>query len=98
MQNEEMIPALEFCSYYRAELSFLEALKESGLVKVITVNERLFVPANQLPQLEKLANLYYEMGINVEGIETISYLLERVNALQQQVTELSNRLDWYENR
>jgi hypothetical protein len=44
-----------------------------------------------------MARLYYEMDINVEGIETISYLLERMIALQQQVRDLSNRLNRYEH-
>jgi len=46
--------------------------------------------------LEKFVRFYYELDINLEGIETISHLLERVNALQDELTMLKNRLGIYE--
>lgn len=61
------------------------------------IEEKLFVPASQLNNLEKLVRLYYEMDINLEGIETITYLLKRMNDMQQQITLLTNRLRLYEN-
>ncbi|HEX2683135.1 MAG TPA: hypothetical protein VHL77_04350 [Ferruginibacter sp.] len=37
------------------------------------------------------------MDINLEGIEAISYLLNRMNDLQQEILRLNNRLSIYEN-
>ena len=97
MQTEEMIPASEFCIHHNIELSFIYSLQESGLIEIIKKEETIFVPAGQLPHLEKLVRLYYEMDINLEGIETITYLLQRMNEMQQQIIQLSNRLGLYEN-
>lgn len=97
MQTDEMIPASEFCTHYHIELSFIHSLQQSGLIEIISTEETLFVPVNQLPQLEKLVRLYYEMDINLEGIETITYLLQRMNEMQQKITHLNNRLSMYEN-
>jgi len=36
------------------------------------------------------------MDINIEGIETISHLLERVNELQQEIVALKNKVGLYE--
>jgi hypothetical protein len=77
-------------------LSFIYSLQESGLVEVISKEEKVFVHADHLKQLEKLVHLY-EMDINLEGIETISYLLQRMADLQQQVVQLNNRLSRYED-
>jgi hypothetical protein len=96
MQTEEMIAADEFCIHHNIELSFINALKESGLVAITIVEQKIFVPADQLSQLEKMVRLYHEMDINLEGIETITYLLQRMNEMQQQITALSNRLSLYE--
>jgi chaperone modulatory protein CbpM len=96
MQTEEMIPAEEFCIHHNIELAFIYSLKESGLVEIITIEEKAFVPVNQLSHLEKLVRLYYEMDINLEGIETITYLLQRLNQMQQQILSLTNRLQLYE--
>ncbi|GAB2811479.1 chaperone modulator CbpM [Ferruginibacter profundus] len=96
MQTEEMIPADEFCMHHNIELSFIYALQQSGLVEIIHAEEKTFVPVNQLNRLEKLVRLYYEMDINLEGIETITYLLQRIHAMQQQIVQLNNRLRMYE--
>ena len=97
MQTEEMIPADEFCIHHNIELSFIYSLKESGLIEMNSVEEKIFVPVSQLNQLEKLVRLYYEMDINLEGIETITYLLQRMNDMQQQIILLNNRLRIYES-
>lgn len=92
-----MIPADEFCIHHKIELSFIYSLKESGLLDISTQEEQVFVPVSQLHQLEKLARLYYEMDINLEGIETITHLLQRMQDMQQQIRQLSNRLSRYED-
>ena len=96
METIDLIPANLFCIHHGIELSFIQSLKESGLIEITIIEEKVFVPINQLPQLEKLVRLYYEMDINLEGIETITYLLQRLNDLHQQVVLLSNRLSMYE--
>jgi PleD family two-component response regulator len=37
------------------------------------------------------------MDINVEGIEAVSHLLERIQRLQDELTGLKNRLRLYES-
>jgi phage terminase small subunit len=97
MQPEEMIAAEEFCIHYNIELSFIYSLHESGLIEIITKEEKIFVPVSQVGQLEKMVRLHYEMGINPEGIETITYLLERMNEMQRRIVYLTNRLNMYED-
>ena len=96
MSTEEMIAAEEFCTHHQVEMSFIYSLKDSGLLDVSILEERVFVPLTQLSQLEKMVRLYYEMDINLEGIETITYLLERMHHMQQEIRQLSNRLSGYE--
>jgi chaperone modulatory protein CbpM len=97
MKTADLIPAIEFCRHYNIDLSFIQSLNESGLLEITILEEKLFVPESQLLQLEKMVRLYYEMNINLEGIETISYLLQRMSDLQQQVILLTNRLSQYED-
>ena len=97
MQTEEMVAADEFCIHHNIELSFIYSLKDSGLVEVTSIGEKIFVPVSQLGPLERLVRLYYEMDINLEGIETITYLLQQMNDMQQQIVQLSNRLSMYDH-
>ena len=97
MQTEEMIIVNEFCIHHNIDPGFIDALNDSGLIEVTIADEKLYMPENQLPQLEKLVRLHYEMDINLEGNETITYLLNRMTEMQQQIMKLNNRLRIYEN-
>lgn len=97
MQTEEMIIINEFCLHHHIDPGFIDALKNSGLIEVTITDEKSFMSESQLPHLEKLVRLHYEMDINLEGIETITYLLNRMTEMQQQITHLNNRLRIYEN-
>lgn len=97
MQTEEMIIVNEFCIHHKIDLSFIVALQKSGLIEITSSEEKLYLPESELPHLEKFVRLYYEMDINLEGIETITYLLSKMNEMQQQILLLKNRLTIHEN-
>ncbi len=90
MLLEEMIDADTLCTSYRIPLAFLHSLHEHGLLTGNTVDDKMFIEADQLPQLEKIIHLHYELDINIEGIEAIFHLLNRVHELQRQVVTLRN--------
>ena len=97
MATQDIITAKEFCIHHNVEMTFIQSLGESGLVEIIQTEEEICVPMHQLPQLEKMVRLYYEMDINMEGIETINHLLNRMNEMQQEIVRLQNRLGVYES-
>jgi hypothetical protein len=96
MQTEYLIALDEFCANHNIEISFISSLHQTGLLEVITIDETGFIDADQLQQLEKFIRLYYELNINLEGIETIFYLLERIKSLQEENIKLKNRLRLYD--
>ena len=96
MKTEYMIAVDEFCASHNIEISFVRSLQESGLIEVTTIKETCFIEAGQLYQLEKFVRLYYDLDINLEGIETINYLLERIGSMQDEIRILRNRLRLYE--
>lgn len=97
MHTEELISADEFCFHHDIEQSFIYALNESGLISIVTKEEKIFIPAEQLASLEKLVRMHYTLGINIEGLETISPLLQRMDDLHRKIVHLSNRLRQYES-
>lgn len=96
MQTEKLIAVNEFCVNYNIEISFISSLQKIGLIEFTTIEDSLFVDSEQLQQLEKIVHFYYELDINLEGIETINHLLLRINSLQDEVIMLKNRLRFYE--
>ncbi len=96
MQTKYLIAIEEFCNKNGIEISFISSLQQSGMVEITTIKETGFIDANQLQQLEKIIRFYNELGINLEGIETINHLLQKINTLQDEIIKLKNRLRLYE--
>jgi hypothetical protein len=96
MENPELIRADEFCVHHHVEYSFINSLEQFGLIKVTTIKENRFINAENLAELEKFVRLHYDLDINMEGIEAINYLLDKVKGLQNEVNLLRNRLNLFE--
>lgn len=97
MQKDYLISVDEFCASHNIKASFISTLQKNGLIEITTTSEAVFVDSTQLKQLEKIVRLHYELDINLEGIETINYLLQRIVSMQEEVVMLRNRLRLYEN-
>jgi hypothetical protein len=96
MQVENLVALNDFCASHNIEISFINSLQQSGLVEIVTVRKVCFISVEQLNQLERIVRLYYEMDINLEGIETITHLLQQIQLLQSENIALRNRLRLYE--
>ena len=92
-----MIPANEFCASHNIEITFINTLQEAGLIEVTTINQTEYIHKSQLNELEKIVRLYYELDINLEGIETVTHLLQRINDMQNEIMLLKNKLRLYES-
>jgi hypothetical protein len=96
MGTEYLIAVDEFCASHNIEISFISSLHQSGLIEITTIKNSGFIEADQLRQVEKYIRLYYELDINLEGIETIDHLLQHINSMQDEIISLRNRLRLYE--
>jgi hypothetical protein len=96
MRTDYLIAIEEFCTSHDIEISFIHSLQQTGLIEITTIKETGFIDTGQLQQLEKFIRLYYELDINLEGIETITHLLQRIKSLQDEIITLKNRLRFYE--
>ncbi|MBK6949059.1 MAG: chaperone modulator CbpM [Haliscomenobacter sp.] len=97
-QIDDLIAVNEFCVSHNIEISFLNLLQQNGLIEISTIESTYFVEKEQLPQLEKYVRFYYDLDINLEGIETITYLLQRIENLQNEIINLKNRLHFYDTQ
>lgn len=96
MNTENLIPTQKFCDYYQVEFSFINSLNEFGLIKIVSIEEAQYIPLEQVQEVEKMIRLHYDLDINLEGIEAISHLLQRMGDIQQELNQLKDRLNFYE--
>ncbi len=92
----DLIRAEEFCRGHRLEVSYLHSLQEFGLIEVVRTKGQVFISSDELPRLEKIVMFQRELQINLEGVDVIMNLLERVAQMQDEATQLRNTLRRYE--
>ncbi len=92
MSSEQLIAIEVFCTHEGVEISFVEALRERGLIEVIIQEDARYIRPDALPRVEKLARMHYDLEINLEGLEAISHLLERMEEMQEEMRTLQQRL------
>ncbi len=94
--SDEIISIETFCSYYKVERTFVENLESYGLISISYVENEQYLLKEELAELEKFSRLYYELEINVPGIDALKHMLEKIKELQQEAELLRARLRIYE--
>jgi hypothetical protein len=95
MQEQELIPAQEFCLHHQVEMNFIYSLKEYGLIEVFNNEGSDYLSVDQLKELEKILRLHYDLNVNMEGVDVILHLLKQLESTQHELIELRNQLKFY---
>ena len=98
MPEKNLVPATVYCEHYNIELSFIHSLELYGFIRTVTIDSDEFIDADELPVIEKFIHLHYELDINMEGIEAINFLLERVQHMQEEIAHLKSKLNVYQGK
>lgn len=93
--EQEYILITDFCMSHNIETHFVMELYEFGLVDVVVKEDTHYLPIQQLPKAEKILRLHSDLDINLEGIAVITRLLKRMEKMQNEITQLKNKLDLY---
>ena len=96
MNSKNLIQIKQFCVYHEIENTFITELHNYGLVEIIIQEEDEYLQPEQLPAIEKMIRMHYDLKINLEGIDAIYHLLNKIEALQQNLTTTQNKLRLFE--
>jgi len=96
MENSQLIAIQTFCQFYNVEYSFVESLQRSGMIETVVVSETQFLQVPQLQKIERMIRLHNDLDINLEGIEAIHTLLQRIEDMEREMNSLKNRLRFFE--
>ena len=97
MNLENLIPIPQLCSHYELDMSFFVNLSEIGLLQITTVETTSYIDLDSIQKIEKMIHLHQDLEVNIEGIDVVFNLLQKMDSLQNEVTALKNRLRLYEN-
>lgn len=97
MKMENLIPIPVLCAHYEVELSFFTNLSDMGLFEIKTIESKQYIDSDSVYEIEKMVRMHQELEVNIEGIDIAFNLLQKIDALQNELTALKNRLRLYES-
>ncbi|MFD2903343.1 chaperone modulator CbpM [Sphingobacterium anhuiense] len=90
--ERSLIKLSDYCYSRKAEITFIETLNEYGLLHIIIQQEEKYIEEEQLRDLERFSDWYYELDVNPAGIEVAHHLIQKVEALQSELQRIKNQL------
>lgn len=88
----DLIIITEYCEKSHIDPDFLISLEEGGLIEIRNIDGQQYLLASQLGELERYSHLYYDLAINIEGIDAIRHMLNRMMQLQREINQLRRQL------
>lgn len=95
MKTNNLIHITQVSTHYNVDISFIQSLHELGHVALIIENNNHYILDDQLKTLESLIHFHTELQINIEGIDVIAHLLNRIEVLQNELLTTKNKLIVY---
>ena len=96
MEREEFILVSHYCEQTSTPLDFIDTLCDYGFIKVQLFENETYVAPTTIVEIERVNRLHHELGINLEGIDALNHMLEKVIRLERELKGLRERLGIYE--
>jgi hypothetical protein len=98
MNDKAFIPITQLCDHYTMEISFFKRLHNEGLIELITIEETTCLHQDKLHTFEKIVRIHNDLHVNIEGIDVVLNLLEKVDTLNNELLQTKSRLSLYESK
>tara|TARA_R110001583_G_scaffold123082_1_gene274445 strand:+ start:67057 stop:67329 length:273 start_codon:yes stop_codon:yes gene_type:complete len=90
MNKENFILLNKICVYHNVEMSFFNNLNEMGLIEIITIKQFQYIHQDKIADIEKMIRIHYELNVNLEGIDIVLNLLQKIEDLQNELITAKN--------
>jgi hypothetical protein len=68
-----------------------------GLLEIKTIEETQYIHPDAIFEIEKIIRMHQELEVNIEGIDVVFNLLQKIEYLQNELITVKNRLRLYES-
>lgn len=96
MTQEQLIPIDILCQTFEVEFSFFNQLNDLGLIEIISIKSSDYIRQDTVVTLEKMMRIHNDLEVNIESLDVVFNLLEKIDSLQNELTAVKNRLGLYE--
>lgn len=92
MKSSNYISLDTLCEHYEIEVSFINQLNEMGIIEIINIEHSNCIHSDRIKNLEKIIRMNRDLQINLEGIDTILNLLDKIEELQSEIQQMKQKL------
>lgn len=96
MNKEHYILVRTVCTHYALEQTFIYGLGDKGLINIVTSDPDDLIHEEDLPRLEKILRIHRELAVDVDAMEVVLNLVDKIDQLQEELTLLKNRISFWE--
>lgn len=96
MTTENYILVQLYCTQTKIEHSFITNLNEYGFISLTTIENESYILEEEIPEVERIRRLHYDLGINLEGIDALNNLMQKIADLEKENRVLKQKLLLFE--
>ncbi|EIA07800.1 hypothetical protein HJ01_02668 [Flavobacterium frigoris PS1] len=67
------------------------------MIEIQMVEQIQYIHQDSIYEIEKMIRMHQELDVNLEGIDVVFNLLQKIDSLKEELTAVRNRLRLYEN-
>ena len=97
MDSENFILIEHYCEQTQTPIDFINDLLEYGMIEIQLIENKTYVQSHFIIEIERIYRLRQDLGINMEGIDSLNHMLKKINRLERELKLLRNRLTIYEH-
>lgn len=90
--EHKLIKFKDVCVHHKLDDVFITQIQEFEMVKIVLKNNIQYISTEEMPVIERVIRLHYDLNINMEGIEVIQQMRSRIENLQEMVHQLKQQI------
>ncbi|GEM69858.1 hypothetical protein SMI01S_34640 [Sphingobacterium mizutaii NBRC 14946 = DSM 11724] len=83
--EKTLFRVIDICKTNNIERTFIQELHNNGLIEIIIQEEQEFLEEEQVLHVERFSTWHYELELNVQGIEVVNNLIDKIEELQREL-------------
>lgn len=96
MEDKNYILLEHFCQHTSIADSFLKELIAFDLITHKQMQNNFYILEDEITEIERMLRLHDDLGVNMEGLDVIKEMLNRMQQMEEEMNYLKKRLRLYE--
>jgi hypothetical protein len=95
MATQKLIAIKEFCVHHQIPADLILQMEQFEMVELVWIKRTGYIPAKSLSGLEQILRIYQDLQINLEGIQAVLHLLDKLEEKEAALQKLRDQLMFY---